>query len=160
MILPKKIRYQYQLSEFYPKRLPFLFGNQGSKDLFSLKLIQFTHTHTMQKLFSLKSITKNPRKIASQTFPSNPIPLHRTTTDVPPHHHHRFSHYTTSLQPLQKTPTNCLIKILSNPLLLKNTLLKLKPPTNLFKPHGEFGSLFRKHSFQFNQPIRYQNTTW
>ncbi|KAL7599722.1 RHOMBOID-like protein 12, mitochondrial [Lactuca sativa] len=122
----------------------------------------------MQKLFSLKLITRNPRKIASQTLRSNPFPLHRAP-DVPPHHHHLhhrgFSHYTTSPQPLQQAPTNCLMKVLSNQVLLKrllpNALLKLKATSKIFVDHGELGFVraqFRRQSFQFDQPISYQKT--
>lgn len=118
----------------------------------------------MQKLSSLKLIFKNPSKFASQTLRSNPLPLHRAT-DVPQHHHHGFSRFTTSSQTLQQAPTKCSMKVLSNPVLLKqvlsNALLNLKFPSKFLVDHGEFGFLraqFRRQSFQFNQPISYQKT--
>ncbi|XP_071703360.1 RHOMBOID-like protein 12, mitochondrial [Rutidosis leptorrhynchoides] len=120
----------------------------------------------MQKLFSLKLITKNPRKFASQSIRSNPI-SHHQAPNVPHHHHHNHGiyHYTTCSKPLQQTPTNCLMKVLSNPLLLRhflpNGLSKLKSSSKLFVSDGGFGSLtaqFQRHGFQINQPISYQKT--
>ncbi|KAI3673340.1 hypothetical protein L6452_39457 [Arctium lappa] len=114
----------------------------------------------MQKLFSLKLISKNPRKIASQTLRSNPLPLHRTTEVTQQHHHHGLSRYTTSSQTLQQTPTNCLMKVLTKP-VLPNALWKLKFPRKFLVGHGEIGFLraqFRRQSLQFNQPISYQKT--
>ncbi|KAI3820892.1 hypothetical protein L1987_08443 [Smallanthus sonchifolius] len=120
----------------------------------------------MRKLFTLKLISQNPRKFVSQTLRSNPLPIHRTT-NAPPHHHHHhsFSHYTASVQPFQEAPTNCLMKVVSNPLLLKrllpNVFLKLKASNKLFVDHGKFGSFraqFRRHNFQFNQTVGYQNS--
>ncbi|GJT33569.1 rhomboid-like protein 12, mitochondrial [Tanacetum coccineum] len=59
-------------------------------------------------------------------------------------------------QAFQGTPTNCFIKALLNPVrfngVLANGVLKFK---------GGFGSLrdqFRRHGFQFNQPVSYKQT--
>ncbi|KAD4385366.1 hypothetical protein R6Q59_010420 [Mikania micrantha] len=117
----------------------------------------------MQKLFTLKLISQNPRKFVSQTLRSNPFPIQRATNVPPHHHHHSFSHYTGSIHPFHEAPTNCLMKVLSNPLLLKrllpNALLKLKATNKFFMGHEKFGSLralFRRHNFHFNQPFDYQ----
>ncbi|KAK9080393.1 hypothetical protein SSX86_000151 [Deinandra increscens subsp. villosa] len=116
----------------------------------------------MRKLFTLKLTSQNPRKFVSQILKSNPLPIHRTT-NVP--HHHNFSHYTGSIQQFKEAPTNCLMKVLSDPLLLKrllpNALLKFKAPTKFFLDHDKFGYLraqFRRQNFQFNQTVSYQNT--
>lgn len=75
------------------------------------------------------------------------------------HHHHGFSHYVTSPQSLQQAPTNCLMKVLPNPLL--NVLSKLKASSKFLTIHGESGffrAQFKRHGFQFNQPVSYQKT--
>ncbi|KAI7740282.1 hypothetical protein M8C21_020818 [Ambrosia artemisiifolia] len=117
----------------------------------------------MKKLFTLKLISQNPTKFVSQTIRSNPLPIHRATNVPPHHHHHRFFHNTGSVQPFGEAPTNCLMKVLSNPLVLKRLIphgfLNLKASNKLFVGYGKFGSLrdqFRRHSFQFNQPVGYQ----
>ncbi|KAK1407366.1 hypothetical protein QVD17_38980 [Tagetes erecta] len=117
----------------------------------------------MQKLFSLKQITQNPRKFVSQTLRSNPISIHRTINAPSHHHQHSFYHYAGCKQLLQEVPTNCLMKVLSNPLLLKRVLfngfLELKGANKLLVDHGKFGSfraLFRRQNFQFNQTVGYQ----
>nr|GEW08365.1 rhomboid-like protein 12, mitochondrial [Tanacetum cinerariifolium] len=101
-------------------------------------------------LFSLKQNTKNPSKFTSKPFKSNPISHHVT------HNYHNHHGFYTLPQAFQGTPTNCFIKALLNPVrfngVLANGVLKFK---------GGFGSLrdqFRRHGFQFNQPVSYKQT--
>ena len=111
----------------------------------------------MHKLFSLKLITKNPSKFTPKPFKSNPI-SHPVTNNVTPNYHHHHHHGFYSLpQAFQGTPTNCLIKLLSNPVRFNGVLAKFKG----FVGQGGFGSLrdqFRRHGFQFNQPVSYKQT--
>ncbi|MFS7939627.1 putative rhomboid protease [Helianthus anomalus] len=117
----------------------------------------------MKNLFTLKLISQNPRKFVSQTIRSNPLTVHRATNVTPHHHHHSFSHYTGYLQPFREAPTNCLMKVLSNPLVFKRVLpdgfFSFKASNKLFVDYGKFGSLrdqFRRHNIQFNQTVGYQ----
>ncbi|KAM0018974.1 putative rhomboid protease [Helianthus debilis subsp. tardiflorus] len=117
----------------------------------------------MKNLFTLKLISQNPRKFVSQTIRSNPLTVHRATNVTPHHHHHSFSHYTGYVQPFREAPTNCLMKVLSNPLVFKRVLpdgfFNFKASNKLFVDYGKFGSLrdqFRRHNIQFNQTVGYQ----
>ncbi|PWA93702.1 rhomboid-related intramembrane serine protease family protein [Artemisia annua] len=110
----------------------------------------------MHKLFSLKLITKNPsKKFTPKPFKSNPF-SHPVTNNVTPNYHHHHGFYTLP-QAFQGTPTNCLIKVLLNPVRFNGVLAKFKG----FVGQGGLGSLrdqFRRHGFQFNQPVSYQQT--
>nr|XP_043606873.1 RHOMBOID-like protein 12, mitochondrial [Erigeron canadensis] len=113
----------------------------------------------MHKLFSFKLISKNPSKFASKTIRSNPI-SHQKTSNLPPnHHYHVFTNYTT-VSP--KMPTNCLMKVLSNPCSFKqflpNGLMNSRKLVVGFENLGLLRAYFSKYNFQIHRPTGYRNT--